>query len=108
VIWKVYTLYGVQIPRSVDWAALSEDPGRWRGEGHVGFLRAGMVESPLCFLVRSWNEVTVGRYTYHPGNRPGAPQYRRDRWEQQLIEEAKRLGVPVTSGPGWFTVPSEI
>ena len=107
MIRKVYSLYGVQIPRTADREALDTDPGRWRGEGHIGFLRAGSEEYPMFFLVQHWDEITVGRYAYHPGNRPAAPQYLRDRWEQQLLEEAGRLGVPVTGGPGWFTVPSE-
>ena len=107
MIRKVYTLYGVQIPRDVDHDALALDPGKWQGEGHVGFLRIGIAEFPMCFLVQRWDEVTVGRYAYHPGNRPTAPQYQRDQWEQQLLEEAERLGVEA-AGPGWFTVPSDI
>lgn len=103
-----YTIYGLRVdPGEKSFVDLDEEVGQVTNDGNVGYFQAGAYDRNMTFLALTWKEVKPGGYEMHPGDRPCALQEDRDKWNEALYSSARDLGLRVTDGPGWFTIPDE-
>lgn len=103
----LYKFYGVRVADHANWEALDEDPGICLNNGEVGYFHAGAHDKHRTYLINSVAKVDVGEEIFHSGVHAVAPKFERDRWNDDLLMVADRLGLDVTEGPGWFAVESE-
>lgn len=103
----VYHFYGVELADDTDWLPLEEDPGHCLNNGEVGIFRAGAYDQHKTYLALWWERKEAGEKVFHSGEKPNAHKFERDRWNDDLRAVADRLGLSITEGPGWFTIPHE-
>lgn len=103
---SAYVLYGVRIP-DMSWEELEDAVGQWKERGEIGYFQAGRHDCQMTFLASFTDEIPCGQYHIITAERIHAERKWRSAWDDSLITVARKLGLTIIDGPGWYFVPSE-
>lgn len=103
---SAYVFYGIRVP-DVGWEELEKNIGQWQARGEIGYFQAGLHDREMTFLVSFRDNIPCGQYYIFTAERIHAERKWRTAWDDGLITTARKLGLTLIDGPGWYFVPSE-